>query len=82
MAKKIYLIIVDDSIGDAQYAVFDDIEGARKGFVSAIKGYTRNEFHDIDGRTLEECIKDLDWGYGENYVTHQELELNNLEPLK
>ena len=82
MAKKIYLIIVDDTIGDARYAVFDDIEEARKGLVSAIKGYTKNGFYDIKGRTLEECIEELDWGDGENYVTHQELELNNLNPLK
>lgn len=77
---KVWLIVMDDHHCDPAYMVMSTKEKAQEAVKEIIEAnYEREDgWYDCDGRTKEECIEQLGYNNGEDYVYAVEVELDEL----
>lgn len=78
---KIWLVVVDDHHCDPAYMVMPTKEKAREAVREVIEAnYTvkGEEWYDCYDRTKEECVEQLDYSNGEDYIHGVEIEVGEL----
>ena len=78
---KVWLIVMDDHRCDPAYMVMSTKEKAQEAVKEIIEAnYEREgeDWYDCYDRTKEECIEQLSYSNGEDYVHGIEIEVDNL----
>ena len=79
--KTVWLIVVDDHHGDPAYMVMPTKEEAQNAVREVIEANYKgedNDWYDCDDRTEEECIEQLGYCNGTDYVRGIEIEVGKL----